>query len=87
MYAIPLLVISGVTVGDIAGQIIDWFKQIGQAFVDMITAPFDAVSTIFENWGTSAFGDWYGPVVMAIVLVAVLLILYSGFRILDWFLN
>jgi len=88
MNAIPLIaVISGLTINDIGSTILGWFKEIGQALVDMFTAPFDAINSIFTSWGNSAFGDWWGPILMAVVLVVVVLIFYFGFKVLDTFLN
>ena len=52
-------------------EIWNWVKsfmtKIFDALVTMVTAPINAISTIFGNWaGTMA--HWYGPIVAVFVL-------------------
>ena len=80
--AIQSLPLSTTHNGDGLGEIIiSWFRQIGQAFVDMAIAIPTAFANIFSGWVDTVTQDWYGPVYAALALLMVGLIIYAGFWI------
>ncbi len=81
-----VLSIVALTPDELGEQILSWFQEIGQSIVDLITAPFDALASIWSSWGDS-LGTWYGPVLMMIVLIAMIILFYAGTWVLDNFLN
>lgn len=58
--------------------IIGWFKDIGQAFVDMIIAIPTAFANIFAGWVDTVTQAWHGPVYAALAILMVGLIIYFG---------
>lgn len=73
---------------DLGDTIMDWFNDIGQALIDLITAPFNAFSDIWDGWADAISSHgWYAPVLAVVVAIIVLVIFYFGTRIIDWFLN
>lgn len=64
---------------DLGETIIGWFEQVVEAFIGMVTAPWNATADIFEGWADSIIDQgWYGPILAAIVIVMVFLIVYGA---------
>lgn len=65
--------------------IMGFFESLGNALVDFVSAPFDAVATIFDNWA-STLSEWYSPVLMGFVII-VIMAMYRLYAYLDDFLD
>ena len=73
---------------EIINKLLDWFGQIGDAFVNAISSIPTAIASIFEKWVesvTSTFGV-AAPIGVVIVLAGVMLVMYVVYFIIDTFL-
>ncbi|MFW6141978.1 MAG: hypothetical protein ACOC53_05400 [Candidatus Saliniplasma sp.] len=73
------------SLGEIGETIIQAFKDIIGAFVDMLMAIPNAITGVFEGWADVVGGTWYGPIIAGITIIAFVLIVYAGFRIKEIF--
>lgn len=63
----------------------DTFTRVVNLIVDIILAPFNAIATVFSNWGSSLSG-WAGPIIAVFVIIIILVMvrIFSEFdEILD----
>lgn len=71
---------------DLGDTIIGWFEEIVNAFIDMFVAIPRAFADIFSGWSYDITNHgWYGPILAAIVIIAVFLIFYGAIWLQDSF--
>ncbi len=70
--------------GGLGEAITDSIKSVFKAFADLIVTPIRALVDSLASWFRSMFSSWYGPILVAVVLIIVYLIIKFGRNLTEW---